>query len=194
MMPHKNRILLVDDEPNVTQALKRSLRRDPYDLFSATSAAQGLALLAEHDIDVVISDEMMQGMSGSEFLATVRREYPATIRMILTGQASLAAAIRAINEGEVYRFFTKPCNDQDLRITIRQALQQRDLAQQSRQLLQRFHAQAAAIEDLERENPGISCVKTDESGAIVVDEEVDDVEELLTRIDAALDAGERRTP
>ena len=193
-MLRKNKILIVDDEPNITLALKRCLRRDSYELFSASSGEQGLALLAQHDIDVVISDEMMPGMTGSEFLARVRKEHPATIRIILTGQASLAAAIRAINEGEVYRFFTKPCNDQDLRITIRQALQQRDLAQQSRQLLQRFQAQAAVLEELERDNPGISSVKTDERGAIVVDAEVDDVDELLGRIDAALDTFDRPAP
>lgn len=190
-MTHKNKILIVDDEPNITQALKRSLRQDPYELFTATSAEQGLTLLAQHNMDVVISDEMMPGMSGSAFLATVRRRCPGTIRIILTGQASLAAAIRAINEGEVYRFFTKPCNHEDLRVTIRLALQQRDLAQQSRQLLQRFQAQAAVLEDLERDNPGISCVRTDESGAIVVDEEVGDVGDLLARIEGALDAHDR---
>jgi two-component system probable response regulator PhcQ len=73
-------------------------------------------------VDVVISDEKMPGMSGSEFLSLVRQEYPDTIRIILTGYGSLESAIRAINEGEIYRLFTKPCNVIDLAITIRLAL------------------------------------------------------------------------
>ena len=115
-------VLLVDDEPNVTDALKRLLRQEPYEILTAISAAAAQELLERNHVDVVISDEQMPGMSGSVFLSGVRKQYPHTIRMVLSGQASLEAAVRAINEGEVYRFFLKPCNATDLVITIRQAL------------------------------------------------------------------------
>ena len=189
----KNRILFVDDEPNVTSALKRSLRREPYDLVSADSAAAGLEILAREPIDVVVSDEKMTGMSGSEFLAEVYRLYPHTVRMMLTGHASLDAAIRAINQGQVHRFFTKPCNDAELRTTIRQALQQRDLVRQSRRLLQVCREQASALEKVEREHPGLTHLATDESGAILVKEVEGDVEDLLGQIEKELEAGEEES-
>lgn len=183
----KNKILFVDDEPNVTSALKRSIRREPYEVLSAASAKEALGILARERIDVVVSDEKMPGTSGSEFLAMVYRFYPDTVRIMLTGQASLEAAIRAINEGQVYRFFTKPCNDADLRMTIRQALQQRDLVRQSRRLLKKCQVQATALEKLEHQNPGLTRLHTDGRGTIIVDEVEGDVEELLLQMEKELE-------
>jgi two-component system probable response regulator PhcQ len=102
--------------------LKDAFSREPYNILCADSAEEALPILAREQVDVVISDEKMPGMSGSEFLSLVRQEYPDTIRIILTGYGSLESAIRAINEGEIYRLFTKPCNVIDLAITIRLAL------------------------------------------------------------------------
>ncbi len=129
-MPH--RVLFVDDEPSVLAGLRRALHKEPYQVLCATSAAEALRLMAETPVDAVISDEQMPGMSGSELLAEVRRRYPETVRMMLTGNASLNTAIRAINEGAVYRFFTKPCNELDLATTIRHALEQKDLIEENR--------------------------------------------------------------
>ena len=182
-------ILFVDDEPNVTAALKRAFRREPYEVLSANTAQEGLDILSKREIDVVVSDEQMPEMSGSEFLTVVCEKHPQTIRMILTGQASLSAAIRAINEGEVYRFFTKPCNEIDLKSTIRSALQQRELELQARRLLQSHRKQSAALEELERVNPGITAVEVDGEGAIVLDLE-GDTEELLKEL--AREVGARR--
>lgn len=183
------KILFVDDEPNVTAALKRSLRREPYEILRAGSAEEAMKILANQAIDVVVSDEQMPGVSGSEFLSVVRRDYPRTIRMILTGQASLDAAIRAINEGQVYRFFTKPCNEVDLKITIRQALQQRDLVQQSSRLVQEFQKQRAVLRELERENPGLTQLKTDDTGAILVEEIEAELDDFLEKMGIRRDAG-----
>lgn len=178
-----SKILFVDDESHVTSALQRALRREPYEIFSANSAAAGLETLAQHDISVVVSDEQMPGMSGSEFLAEVRRKYPNTIRMILTGQASIEAAIRAINEGEVYRFFTKPCNAVELKVTIRRAIQHKRLIEQTRKLLHEYQRQAAVIEELERNSTGITKLRTDDEGAILVDDIEANLEELLLEMD-----------
>jgi two-component system probable response regulator PhcQ len=121
-------------------------------------------------VDVVVSDERMPGMSGSEFLSQVRLRRPQTIRMILTGQASLEAAIRAINEGEVYRFFTKPCSHVDLATTIQRAVQLRDLARESALLLVKTRAQDRALRDLEGRYPGISDVKRTGDGVITLED------------------------
>jgi len=183
-------ILLVDDEPNITDALKRAFRREPYEFLTATSGAAALVALERHAVDVVISDEQMPGMSGSEFLSAVRKQYPDTIRMILSGQASLEAAVRAINEGEVYRFFLKPCNPTDLMFTVQQALAHKRLEYSSRRLLREYQRQASVLARLEHNSPGILLLDTDEEGAVVVDESDGDcdVGDLLEQIQQAISA------
>ena len=179
----KSKLLLVDDEPNLTSALVRSLDRKQFEIFTADSAQQGLMILAGNEIDVVVSDERMPGMTGSQFLAEVRKKWPNTIRMILSGQADLEAAVRAINEGEVYRFLLKPCHPQELQMTILQGLQHKKLVAQSRKLLMEHQKNMNLLEALEKDNPGITKVEMDDDG--VIDMEAyeeggsDDVQSLL---------------
>jgi DNA-binding NtrC family response regulator len=181
-------ILLVDDEPNVLDGLRRALRHEPFEFLGATSGAAARELLARRHVDVVISDEQMPGMSGSQLLSIVRRDYPHTIRMILSGQSTLETAIKAINEGEVYRFFLKPCNPDDLAQTIRQALAHKRLEDQSRLLLQKYEQQAAVLNRLEQDTPGITKLDLDHQGAVMVDESdaEADVTDLLAAIEAAM--------
>jgi len=179
----KSKLLLVDDEPNLTSALVRSLDRKQFEIFTADSAQQGLMILAGNEIDVVVSDERMPGMTGSQFLSEVRKKWPNTIRMILSGQADLEAAVRAINEGEVYRFLLKPCHPQELQMTILQGLQHKKLVAQSRKLLMEHQKNMNLLEALEKDNPGITKVDMDDDG--VIDMEAyeegggDDVQSLL---------------
>ena len=150
----KSKLLLVDDEPNLTSALVRSLDRSQFEIFTADSAQKGLLILAGNDIDVVVSDERMPGMTGSQFLTEVRKQWPNTIRMILSGQADLEAAVRAINEGEVYRFLLKPCHPKELQMTILQGLQQKKLVAQSRKLLQEHQKNAEPARGTREGQPG----------------------------------------
>ncbi|MBI5213263.1 MAG: response regulator [Nitrospirae bacterium] len=116
-------ILIVDDEPNVISSLKRIFIDEPYDIYEANSASEGLAVFEKkHPIHVVISDERMPEVSGSEFLAAVRNKYPRTIRILLTGYASIEAAMKAINKGEIFRFFTKPWEETEIRDAVRAAI------------------------------------------------------------------------
>jgi DNA-binding NtrC family response regulator len=179
----KSQVLLVDDEPNITAGLKRALRREPYEIVTANSGREALEIMAAQPIDVVVTDEQMPGMSGSELLRTVCRRHPGTVRMMLTGQASLEAAIRAINEGEVYRFFTKPCNDADLRLTIRNALQQQTLMRQSRRLLREYRKWVAARQERER----LAAADTALAEAIVIEEVEGNMEDLLREIETQLE-------
>jgi two-component system probable response regulator PhcQ len=181
-------ILLVDDEPKVTDALKRALRREPYEFLTATSGVEAQQLLEREHVDVVVSDEQMPGMSGSQFLSIVRKQYPHTIRMILSGQASLEAAVRAINEGEVYRFFLKPCNPTDLIFTIQQALAHKRLEEQSRRLLRGYQKQAEALAKLNHNGPDLLRLDTDEHGAVVIDDADGECEvtDLLAEIELAM--------
>lgn len=156
------KILIVDDQPVVLSTLKKILELGPYKVFSALSGAEGLAILEKEPVDLVISDERMPGMSGSEFLAVVRRRYPRTVRVILTGYASLDTAIRAINEGEIFRFLTKPIKSQDLHTVVEEVqanLAQRDEVRQAN----------AVINSLERQAPGITQVKRDADGCVIID-------------------------
>lgn len=188
MPPSADTILLVDDEPQVTDALKRALRREPYEFLTATSGAEAHQLLERQHVDVVVSDEQMPGMSGSEFLSKVRRQFPHTIRIILSGQANLESAIRAINEGEVYRFFLKPCIPADLILTIRQALMHKRLEENSRRLLRRYQRQEAFLAKINHSGPELLRVDTDESGAVIIDEAEGEngLPSLLDEIELAL--------
>ena len=179
----KSKLLLVDDEPNLTSALVRSLDRTQFEIFTADSAQQGLMILAGNDIDVVVSDERMPGMTGSQFLTEVRKQWPNTIRMILSGQADLEAAVRAINEGEVYRFLLKPCHPKELQMTILQGLQQKKLVAQSRKLLQEHQKNVNILETLEKDNPGITKIELDEDGAIMMDEDAGATEDVQSLLD-----------
>lgn len=164
--------LIVDDERTTREVLKEVFQREHYLVSAASSAREGLDLLESGPVDVVLSDERMPGMSGSEFLAIVRKRFPDTIRIILTGHASLDAAVRSINQGEVYRFFVKPCNLSDLLVSIRHALRLKDLEDQNRQLLKLLKEQSVLIRCLERRYPGITKVKKSAREEVFLD--VDD--------------------
>ncbi|AYH42100.1 EAL domain-containing protein [Azoarcus sp. DN11] len=114
-------LLLVDDEPHVLSALKRLLRHDGYRILTAASAREGLDVLAREPVQVLLSDERMPGMNGSEFLMRVKELHPDTVRMVLSGYANVDAITRAINNGAVSKFLLKPWDDEELRVTIREA-------------------------------------------------------------------------
>ncbi len=165
----KHTVLIIDDDTAIREMMKESFSKEPYTVLIAGSANEALSILSQGPVDVVISDEKMPGMSGSELLAVVRKKYPDTIRMILTGHGNLDTAIRAINEGEIYRFFKKPCNMIDLAITVRQALQHKAVLEKN-QLLQKVVAQQdTLIHDIENQHPGISDIKRNADGAIILE-------------------------
>ncbi len=185
------KVLFVDDEPQVLASLQRALRREPFEIVVAGSAQEALAILEREAVDVVVSDEEMPGMSGSELLAEIYRLYPDTVRMILTGKASLEGAIKAINEGQISRFFTKPANTIDLVVTIRQALQQKALMCESRRLLRAARDQSSLLEELERRQPGISAIQRDTAGRILIEEEQGDFNSLIQEIQQQVKKSER---
>jgi response regulator RpfG family c-di-GMP phosphodiesterase len=106
-----HRVLLVDDEPNVLTALRRALRGRGYEVRCASSGAEGLALLRQEPVDVIVSDMRMPGMSGADFLQASIALAPDAVRVLLTGYADIGSAVRAINEGEVFRYVSKPWDD-----------------------------------------------------------------------------------
>ena len=114
-------LLIVDDDVNVLSSLHRLFRRDGYRILTAASPAEGFDLLALHPVQVIVCDQRMPIMSGTEFLSKVKDMYPDTIRIILSGYTGLEAMLDSINRGAIYRFYTKPWDDVQLRDNIRLA-------------------------------------------------------------------------
>ena len=117
----KPTLLLVDDERGIRSALTRLLRQDGYRILSAGSGEDGLELLALNAVQVIISDQRMPGMSGTEFLGKVSRLYPATVRILLSGYTDLKVVTEGVNQGAVFKFVTKPWDDDQLRQQVREA-------------------------------------------------------------------------
>jgi DNA-binding NarL/FixJ family response regulator len=114
-------VLIVDDESRVLDGLALVLRRSPCAVLSAQSAAEALGILNRHKVDVVVSDERMPGMCGSELLSIVSQAFPATGRILLTGQATVETAVRAINAGRICRFLQKPCQPEEFLAAVEAA-------------------------------------------------------------------------
>src|SRR5688500_12145425 len=138
-------ILVVDDEPDVVRSVKDLLRLD-YEVYTATSADEGMKILEENVIDVIMTDQRMPDMTGVEFLKRVRDPHPDATRLLFTGYADISAVIAAINQGNVYRYIAKPWDPDELQTIIREACERHDLIVQRKQL----------IEDLEQKNQELS--------------------------------------
>lgn len=187
-MSHSQTVLLVDDDPLALAALQRSLHAEPYTLLVARTAAGALWVLAAQPVDVLVTDQRMPGMSGAEFLTRVRAEYPHVVSIMLTGHADLRTAIRAINAGEVYRFFTKPCDVGSLAVAIRQALQMQALVRQTRRLLDTTRRQAAELATPSSGGPA----DADDVRVFEVAPAPTDLGALLREIELELETAERR--
>ena len=142
-------ILAVDDDPAVLSALRRLLRPDGVQLHTAASGEEGLAVLEEHgdSLDAIISDFAMPGMDGAEFLSTARIRWPDVTRILLTGNADLPAAARAVNEGQMSYLATKPWQPEEFRHLIARAIEQRRILAENRRLRQLADEQAKRLEE-----------------------------------------------
>lgn len=127
-------ILCVDDEPNILASLQRLFRKHHFRVLCADGAAAGLAMLERENIDIVMSDMRMPHCNGADFLERVRQRWPATMRLLLTGYADVGSIIGAINRGEIYRYITKPWNEEDMLLLVRDALERRALEREKERL------------------------------------------------------------
>ena len=124
-------ILLVDDERNVLESLKRAFAGESYKIASASSAGEAVKILEAEPVEVVVTDYAMPGHTGSDLLKVVKDRWPDTIRIMLTGHADVQSIMGAVNEGAVFKFITKPWNNEDLKLTIRLALRQHALLREN---------------------------------------------------------------
>jgi diguanylate cyclase (GGDEF)-like protein/PAS domain S-box-containing protein len=157
-------LLLVDDEGLLLGALKRELHGTDYVLLTASSGKEALGILAESDVQVILSDYSMPGMSGVEFLTEARRLYPDAVRMVLSGYADIGAIIDSINLGYIYKFISKPWDRMQLREIVVEAFAHYDLLRQGAQFSRVFENTSEGIMILGKDgsiqsvNPAFSAI------------------------------------
>ena len=127
-------LLLVDDKADVLAALRRMLRPDGYRILSALGGEAGLDILKRQPVDVILSEQRMQHMSGVAFLSQARLIQPDCLRMVLTGYLEIQSIAKTVNEGAIYKFLTKPWDDEQLRAALREAFAHKELADDNRRL------------------------------------------------------------
>lgn len=169
------KILCVDDEPNILSALRRTLTSFGYKVISAKSGQEGLKLLQRESVQLVISDMRMPGMDGVSFLEYVSVRWPDTVRVLLTGYSSLDSTIDAVNRGHVYCYIAKPWDDDDLKVTVSQALHHYDVVMENKRLADQVRAQQnqmleqqREIEELKQRHPSLMSVDRDSDGSISI--------------------------
>src|SRR3989339_1411361 len=128
-------VLLIDDDQNILSSLKRLFHREPFTVLVANGGVEALEILESCEIDLVICDYTMPGPSGSEVLKLIKERWPEAVRILMTGHYDTDILVKAINDGEAYRFIQKPWNDEELLLTVRQALEKVDLKRENERLL-----------------------------------------------------------
>ncbi len=144
-------LLLVDDEENITSSLVRLLRQDGYRVLTANSGKIALSLLAEHAVGVILTDQRMPEMTGVELLTQVRERYPETVRLVLSGYADIDSVKAAINQGAIYKYLTKPWDDEILRANVHQAFLQFELTQERARLTHEIEAANQQLAQINQE-------------------------------------------
>lgn len=141
-------LLFVDDEANILSSLRRLFRPLGYQILTATSGKEGLELLQGNNIDLIISDMRMPVMDGATFLARAAEQWPDTVRILLTGYADMESTVAAINEGKIYKYISKPWEDNDITLSVKYALEKKYLEKDRDRLLQLTRKQNLELKDL----------------------------------------------
>jgi signal transduction histidine kinase len=157
-MKRRHTILVVDDEPDVVQSVQDLLRLE-YRVIGTTRARDGLKILQEQEVHIVMTDQRMPEMTGVEFLSQLRGEYPDAIRLLFTGYADIKAVVDAINQGNVYRYITKPWDPDELQAVIRQAGEQFDLLIERRRLLAELQVKNRELEQVNNDLKQANALK-----------------------------------
>jgi response regulator RpfG family c-di-GMP phosphodiesterase len=151
-LKYKHTLLLVDDEVSVTKALKRTFRKEPYEIHVASSGQEGLKTLkeAQKPFSLIISDQRMPKMTGAQFFEEAKNIFPQAIRILLTAYSDIDAIVDAVNRGEIHRYLNKPWNDDDLLLQVRQSLEQYELVAENRRLLALTKKQNKELNELNK--------------------------------------------
>lgn len=141
----RGHLLIIDDEDEILKALQRQFRRD-YEIYLAPSAEAGYKIMTESPVQVIISDQRMPGITGADFFGKIKTEFPDAVRLLLTGYADIQAVIAAINDGNIFRYITKPWDPTELDTIVREAFQRYVLIVQNRKLIDELKATNISLE------------------------------------------------
>src|SRR6266852_6121844 len=144
--PAKHCLLVVDDEPDVCDSVYDLLRRE-FKVLKARSAAEGVQLLQDNEVHIIMTDQRMPQTTGVEMLSSVRARHPRAVRMLFTGYADLEAIIAAINQGHVFQFLKKPWQPEDLEAAVREAAAEYDRLVESAEETARLYAELQQLRD-----------------------------------------------
>lgn len=176
-------VLFVDDEAELLTALTRTFHREPYRVLTADGAGEALSILRSLPVDVIVCDEAMPGMLGTELLASIRQEFPSVVTILLTGYGSLDVARRAVNSGGVYRILSKPCDTVELTRAVREAMEHAALIGRMRRLVE--ESDGRPVVPIPR-----GSIADPLPTMFEVEDEPVDLQQLLTELEAQLgDAG-----
>lgn len=168
----QKKVLFVDDDENFLRSLKRICIDEPYSVLSSMYPFEALDILyddTEKLIKVVVIDHKMPEMLGADLCAKIRKEYPYIVTIMLTGQADMDAIKKAVNEGEIFKFITKPFIVGELKDAISKALDYQEKLEKLHKREISSSEKERILEELERQYPGITEVKKDDDGSIVID-------------------------
>ncbi len=181
-MSQAHTILLVDDEDGIRKAIRKSLRFEPYEVLETGDPNEAIKMVQNLPIHLVLSDHLMPGMLGMDLLRRVRLTKPDVIRIILTGHADLDMAMQAINEGAIYRFLTKPWDNNELLLAIRLGIRTYETEEQNRKLVRLVKKHEVVLARLEGQQPGITGLSRRTDGSLVLGDE--DLERALRDLGA----------
>lgn len=185
----KQTVLMVDDDQNLLDGMQRTLRGEPYRVLTAAGGEKALAVLAIQNVDVLVSDNQMPGIGGVELLTAVRRDHPAIVNLMLSGQASIGTVVQALNQGQIFRFLIKPCDQEELRRNIRQALAHKLLLDGCRLMLPMFRRQSALLGAIESRHPGMIRSVEAAVGTVITPRMMEDAittEDISERMDVEI--------
>ncbi len=164
----KSIILVVDDEEDILELMTSALMNEDHTIITAKSGEEAWEKLKTHEVNLVISDQQMSSMDGLSLLKKIKIKYPDIITIMLTGYAKVDTAMNAINEAGVYKFFAKPCSIEDLQATVKRALELKHLIFDRDILFEKIKGKEAVYKEFERKYPGITHVKRDSQGHILL--------------------------
>lgn len=166
------KVLFIDDDENILKSIKRACIDEPYTVVTSAYPFEALDLLhydTERSIKVVVFDHKMPEMLGADLCAKIRKEYPHIVTVMLTGQADIEAIKKAINEGEIFRFITKPFSVNELKNILLAAFEYQEKLEHLRNKETPSVCKEEILKELEKKYPGISNVKRDTDGSIIID-------------------------
>lgn len=143
-------VLFVDDETNILKAVRRLFKGEPFEIETAESGPAAIEFLSNNPVQVIVSDQRMPGMTGVDLLSRIREQWPDIVRIMITGNTEMKIAVEAINRGEIYRMITKPWADEEMRATVKEALNLYSLKSEIKRLNLITREQNTELHDLNK--------------------------------------------